>query len=231
MLNREFFILYFFPLLGTIIGWSLNEFTRYLNIKRDNKKNLNIVLFNLLDGYLLYYSYNIVLYIQILFNEFEKNIDIPLDDDEMLNLKMSMIYDFHKMHSSYFEEKFNDLELVFNKSIDSLALISPTRAYYLKGSMSLFSDLKKLDNSIEYYKNNYNDEDLSKFLEKISKENNNIHYLRLLKDLEKDILNISKDISYITYFKSKSILKNIKKDFENRIKESARLIISNFDNN
>jgi hypothetical protein len=50
---------FIFSVCGVISGWTLNQLSQWFRTRTDDKKNLKVVLFNLLKTYQLFYTSNV----------------------------------------------------------------------------------------------------------------------------------------------------------------------------
>lgn len=218
---------FIFSAIGVAFGWTLNQLGQWFRAKGEDKRNIKIVLFNLLETYFIFIRSDIDKIVQKVTNKvFEK---IPKDQQtEELKGIMNSIYTgvlTNHLKPELLEE-LKHVQANYQNSIKTLASIDPLTAYYLSGKTNIIQSFETIqswvDNlQIEYPADTTEIEMGAKQVLGIIKPN---IINDTLKELEKDIRKISWKINPIVWLKSINAINRLKKNTnENFDKEIDKL--------
>ena len=136
-------------LIGVILGWLLNELRDHFRVRRDNRRIVNSVLFNLLEirfflsrTELDKFTKKVIDYLKQKFpNEIPKDIQSIIN--QIFNIFLqTIIAEKHSVAIKSIESKYND-------SIKELSKIYPILAYKVGGKLSLYNYLEYLKDYTE----------------------------------------------------------------------------------
>lgn len=212
-LNSMKTILIIIPVISVGLGWLLNEFSHWLNSRKDDSKIKKQVLFNLLE-----------LRFQLHKLKYEKFIDALTDiaveripiNERPENIKDIIKEMYVTSLNQIIEENVNQsllsVELQYDKAINELSSVDPVGAFRLFGKNKMTS---QSNNAFDTYSENLSksisfedDEELIKeSLKEVKKTMKPEMISDLISDIEEEILRLSKSISFKTHRETKSILK------------------------
>jgi hypothetical protein len=209
--------------IGSItLGWFLNELSQWFRTRKEDKKVIKRVLYNLLETYYTFNQLNTSDLINLLTDRLL--IRFPVQDqssetkDYLNKLFTEIINGFIK---DDIVDRLERIEIGYTGSIEELAAVDPITAYRLNGKVRIIGTFDILQKYIK---------------EKVTQSAElNIQYqdqIELIKpqiineainDLEDEIVAISLSINILTWIKAKNTLKNIRgrirKDGEKKMDE------------
>jgi hypothetical protein len=219
---------FIFSAIGITIGWILNQLSQWFRTRQEDKKNLKIVLFNLLEIYFILTRSDLDKFVRKVTDKVVKKMPNEYQTEEMKNT-IHKIYSEHLI--SHFKEQLsNEINIVqedYHKSIQTLAAIDPLTAYYLNGNnnvMEIFDTILNVLNNVKnQFPEGHNEIELGgrKAMEIIKPEFLNDSLL----SVEKDIRNIAWKINLFVWFNSIKAIKRVKVNSNDRIdKEIDKLL-------
>lgn len=215
-------------LAGIFVGWLLNELSYLIRSRREDKRQLKEVFYNLLETWYLIRLTNTEKIADLVANEL-KNLILPVYD-------VSGAYQFFKefyeqfissilLEFSFFKD-IKEVEMRYQDSVKSLARIDPILAYTLGGKKFVFHYLEYLDFSVqkismlakssERDSREVNIEEVSKNLKKFSKTE---LYEQALSSLKEDIRRVSWKVGIKTWIEAKRLLRKSKLEFTEKEKQ------------
>lgn len=202
---------FIFSTLGIILGWTLNQLGQWANIRYEEKKNLKIVLFNLLETYFLFVRSD--------FEKFSKRISkalaskIPEADRtaDFEKIIRTLFIEITKNHiKPNHSREVTIVQENYKKSIMTLASIYPLTAYYLNDKTNILETFDKIDLVLNNFINqfaievNTDQTQYDNFRETIKLE----FHSETLDELERDILKVTPFVWFKTILAIKSLKKN-----------------------
>lgn len=207
---------------SVFLGWALNELTRFLNNRKENRNLKRQVLFNLL--------------------EINHQL-IRLDPKDIINVvvrvlkKHNLVEDdsigeiLHQLMGNVFKKdaisEIENLEDEYEAAVSKLALTNPILAFRLKGR----TKISQIDNIFnQYYKNCIemfpNDLDEVKQVEEVSDKMVIPDTIKdSIKNLKNDILKLALKINIRTWVRVRKLLRNSKKKALTEIENFADVTI------
>lgn len=203
---------FIFSSVGIIFGWSLNQIGQWFRTRQDEKKNLKIVLFNLLETY---YVFN-----RCDFESYSKKVKekafslIPQTEqiEEVKLLIESILSQILREHIK--NELLDELKVVhdsYQSSIQTLSSIDPITAYYLSRRTNVIQSLDAFEEILSKVdiKNTDNKVDILKGAQEAMEILKPNIYQESLTELEKDIKKIGWKINPYIYFRSIQAIKRL----------------------
>lgn len=194
-----------FSIIGILFGWALNLISQWFNVRQDDKKNLKLVLFNLLETYFIFIRSDFDKYIEKITIKVQNKIPSQHQNKETKEFIQNLYLGIVNNHLK--PELIEDLKLIqtnYQSSIKTLASIDPLTAYYLSGRINITQSFDNIQMMFEEIKNQFPAE-----VNKIQSETNKAIALlkpdlfkKSLIDLEKDIKKIAFKINPVVWFKS-----------------------------
>lgn len=211
---------FIFSAIGIAFGWTLNQVGQWFRTRQEDKKNLKVVLFNLLETYFIFTRSDFDKYIQKLTDKVYSKIPKEEQSEEIKALMQSIYSGFL---TSYLKpELLEDLKITqesYQNSIKILATIDPLTAYYLNGRTNIVERFDTIQSWFDNLKEQFPNEgsrieDGAKQALKIIKPDLvNDSFL----DLEKDIRNISWKINPYVWYRSIQVLKQLKSNANEKL--------------
>nr|WP_288837593.1 hypothetical protein [uncultured Flavobacterium sp.] len=204
---------FIFSAVGISFGWTLNQLGQWFNSRREDKKNLKVVLFNLLETYFIFVRSDLNKYVQKVTDKVHSQIPA---DEQTYELKIFLNKFYLDIFSNHFKPNLEDeIKIVrenYQTCIKTLATIDPLTAYYLSGKENIIDGFDKMETLFD------------KARLELGEDSNNMHMeasqvLNIVKtnifesalvDLEKDIVKISLKINPYVWFKSKKAIERLK---------------------
>jgi hypothetical protein len=202
-----------FSAVGIVFGWILNQLGQWFQTRQEDKKNLKIVLFNLLETYFIFIRSDFDKYNQKISDKVHSII--PLNDQpEEAKVFMQIIYS--AIVTNYLKpdllKEIKNVQENYQSSIKTLATIDPLTAYYLNGRVNILETFDIIDEMFDNVK------------EQFPTEHNEIQiganqamniikpdiFKDTLVDLENDIKKIAWKINPYVWFNSKRAINRLK---------------------
>lgn len=209
-------------LVGIILGWLLTELSYVIRSRREDKRQLKEVFYNLLETWYLIRLTNTEKIADLIANELE-NVILPV-------YGVGGIYQFLKefyeqfinsilLEFSFFRD-IKEVEKGYQDSVKSLARIDPILAYTLGGKKLVFHYLEYLDFSVQKINMlaKSSEKDSGKVnVEEVSKNMKDFFktelYEQTLSSLTEDIKQVSWKAGIKTWFEAKRLLRKSKLEF------------------
>lgn len=198
---------------GIIFGWTLNQLGQWFRGRQEDKKNLKLVLFNLLETYFI-----------VVRSDLEKLAKKAADKVHSKIPKEEQTEEGRKfmqtLYSNIFTNRFKpdllkELKVVqenYENSIKTLASIDPLTAYYLSGKNNVLELFDSIQGLLDSVKEQYPTEHLE--IEKGSQQAMEIIkpdlFQSTLSDLENNIRTVAWKISPWTWYGSTKVIRRVK---------------------
>lgn len=211
---------FLFSAVGIAFGWTLNQLGQWLRTRQEDKRNLKIVLFNLLETYFIFIRSDFDKYIQKVTDKVHSKFPDEQRTDES-KLFIQSLYT-RILSSSIKPEINNEIKVIqesYQNSIKTLASIDPLSAYYLSGRKNIMETFDKIQILFESLKDQFPSD-------QIEIEHGAIQIISIMKpdilqdslsDLEKDIKKIAWKINPYVWVKSKRVINRLRTNTNKRI--------------
>lgn len=219
---------FIFSATGIAFGWTLNQAGQWFKTRQEDKKNLKIVLFNLLETYFIFIRSDLDKIVKIVTEKIFSKIPLDQQAEEGRAIMLSI---YSSLAENMLKPKLLDelkvIEENYQSSIKTLASIDPLTAYYLSGKTNV---LERFETIQSWFDNLQNSHPLQANEIQIgAKQTMDILKPDILdetlKDLEKDIKNVAWKINPIVWLKSKKLIeKLIEKDRNGHDKEINEML-------
>jgi hypothetical protein len=201
---------YFVPIvsiISVIAGWFLNEMSYYFRCRRQDKRKLKEVLFNLLDIWHLMKANNPDLVVQITIDKLTGRFPDAFRNKEALLSWKPFYQDFADgLMQQIVSKEISGSKERYEISVNSLAKIDPLLAHRLSGKLSVHDYIKISNERIENFKgiiSNFGTSDDLNALESLKQMVRPIIMDDVTKTMEDDIKEVSCKIGVLTWFKTK----------------------------
>lgn len=204
---------FIFSAIGIALGWTLNQMGQWFRTIQEDKKNLKIVLFNLLETYFIFVRSDIdKIAHKVTEKVFEK---IPQNQrtDEGKKFLKTLYLD---ILTNYFKpellEKLKTVQENYQNSIKTLASIDPLTAYYLSGKTNIIELFDTMQSCFDNLKQQFPENEIEieigakQFIGIVKPDIVN----ETLIGLEKDIRNMAWKINPYVWCKSIKAIKRLK---------------------
>ncbi len=206
---------FIFSAVGVAFGWFLNQLGQWFRVRQEDKKNLKIVLFNLLETYFVFYRSDIDKYVQKVTDKVHSKIPLSEQSTEINSLMQTMYTSI--LTDNLKPELLNEMNSIqesYQNSIKTLATIDPLTAYYLSGRTNIiqtFDDIQKIFDSIkkDFPAEQNEIEDGANQALNILKPD---IFKDSLSDLESDIKKIAWKINPYVWYRSIKAIKRLRKN-------------------
>lgn len=204
---------FIFSVVGIVFGWTLNQLGQWFRTRQEDKKNLKIVLFNLLETYFVFIRSDLDKYVQKITVKVHSKIPLNEQTEEAKTLIQTL---YSGIMTNYLKpDLLKEIKIVqenYQNSIKTLAAIDPLTAYYLSGRTNILETFDTIEdlfvNVKEQFPNEQNEIQLgaSQALNIIKPD----IFKETLIDLENDIKKIAWKINPYVWFKSIRAIKRLK---------------------
>jgi hypothetical protein len=202
-----------FSAVGIIFGWTLNQLGQWFRTRQEDKKNLKIVLFNLLETYFIFIRSDLEKYVQKITDKVHSNIPIDEQTEEVKNVIQTL---YSGIKTNYLKpDLLKEIKVVqenYQNSIKTLATIDPLSAYYLSGRTNIIETFDSIEGMFDNVKSQFHNEHNEIKLG----ANQAIDIIKpdiikdSLADLENDIKKIAWKINPYVWFKSRRAIGRLK---------------------
>ncbi|MGA2405637.1 MAG: hypothetical protein ABSF81_02670 [Bacteroidales bacterium] len=213
---------YISTIVSITLGWFLNELSQWFRTRKEDKKVIKRVLYNLLETYFIFNQLNTSDLIHLLTDRLLIRFLVQgqsLEAKDYLNKLFSEIIDgFIK---DDIVDRLKRIEIGYTYSIEELAAVDPITAYRLNGKIRIIETFDILQEHIK--------EKVTQSAELNVQFQDQIESIKpqiindAIEDLEDEIIAISFSINILTWIKAKNTLKRIKgrikKDGEKKMDE------------
>lgn len=218
---------FIFSAIGIAFGWTLNQLGQWFRTRQEDKRNLKIVLFNLLETYFIFIRSDFDKYVQKVTNKVHAMMPKE-EQSEEAKIFMQTLYS--GILTNYLKpELLKEIKAIqenYQSSIKTLATIDPLTAYYLSGRTNIIETFDTIEGMFENIK------------EQFPTEQNEIQFganqaMNIIKpdifkdtlvDLENDIKKIAWKINPYVWFNSRRAINRLKVNAnENLDKEINKL--------
>ncbi|MBB3186641.1 hypothetical protein [Microbacter margulisiae] len=211
---------FIFSVIGIAFGWMLNQVGQWFRTRQEDKKNLKVVLYNLLETYFIFIRSDFDKFVQKITDKVHSKIPVNEQTPEM---KMIMQSIYTRILIDYLKpELIKDLKVIqegYQDSIKTLATIDPLTAYYLNGKTKVietFDNIQNLfDNLKEQFPNDKNEIEIG--VKQVMETLKPDLFQDTLNDLEMDIRDIAWKINPYVWFKSTRMIKRLKLRLNERL--------------
>ena len=213
---------YISTIVSITLGWFLNELSQWFRTRKEDKKVIKRVLYNLLETYFTFNQLNTSDLIHLLTDRLL--IRFPVQD-QSLETKDYLNKLFSEIINGFIKDdivgRLEKIEVGYTLSIENLAAVDPITAYRLNGKTRIIETFDILQEHIK--------EKVAQSIELNAQFQDHIDSIKpqiineAINDLEDEILAISFSINILTWIKTKNTLKRIKgkikKDGEKKMDE------------
>jgi hypothetical protein len=201
-------LMYLMPLAGVALGFILNEASYWLRIRRDDRKKIKGVLYNLLEIFNeLYSSYLLDVNKELFIKKYISKL--PLDTDEQRKFLYSNLKEIiEKLYKQLAPaDKLEKIKSGYLTAINSLASIDPLLAYKVSGKSSIMEYIATAISEIDRCIKNLSSEEEPQVMEVKDEVIDKISAI-----IEEDIKEVSWKINILTWYRSKQIIHYIKEE-------------------
>lgn len=204
-------------LISVSLGWLLNELSSLINSRKNDKKIVRKVLFDLLEIWWILRNSDIKLFMKVLklaVSEYYKVKESSIEHSffEMLKPFYEKTLEQQKQELLMLRDKpFNE---IFHSNIRELSAINPILAFELSGKNSVINILKEIDDKLDNYINyithleNFDKKNFDNSFQKVRDIAKEDVYSEIIKGIEADIKGIAITTGLITYLKIYFLIKN-----------------------
>lgn len=204
---------FIFSLIGIAFGWTLNQFGQWLRVRQEDKKDLKLVLFNLLEVYFVFTRSDLDRYTQKVTDKLHSEIPEGQQSDELK-------YFIQKAISSVIAKTLKPELLIeiktvqegYQSSIKKLASIDPLTAYYLSGKKNINETFDTIQSIFDNLTDQHHPEpnEIKHGIQQFMGNIKNDMFQKSLTDLEKDIKKIAWKINPYQRIKSTRAINRLK---------------------
>jgi len=219
---------FIFSAIGVAFGWTLNQLGQWFRARGEDKKNLKLVLFNLLETYFIFIRSDLDKIVQKVTDKVFEKIPKEQQTEEGKKIMHSIYSGILTNHlKPELLEELKSVQENYQNSIKTLASIDPLTAYYLSGKTNIIEGFETIQGWFDNLQHEYPAEATeieigAKQVLGIIKPN---IINETLTELEKDIKKIAWKINPIVWLKSIQAIKRLKKNTnENLDKEIDKLL-------
>lgn len=223
---------FIFSTIGIILGWTLNQLSSWFRARQEDKKNLKLVLFNLLETYNLFLRSDFEKYVSKISDKVFKKI--PQDQQtEQVKTFINTLYS-NLAENQLKPEILADLKKIENQYQDSiltLSKIDPLTAYYLSGKTSALERFEIIETWFEDIKTKHPTEatDIETGRQKVQEVLKPTLLDEILKDMDDDIRSIAWKINPVVWFKTRRLLRRIKNNTDKAIDKKIDELFKQFE--
>lgn len=212
-------------LVGVFAGWFLNELSYYFRCRREDKRKLKEVLFNLLDIWHLMKANNPDLLIQITIDKLVGRFPDAFKSKEVLSFLKPFYQDFADgLMQQIVNKEISGIKERYETSVNSLAKIDPLLAHRLSGKLSVQDYLETFNERLNNVKNVFLDaggsQDTMAF-ETIRAELKPLVMDEVVKTIEDDIKDVAYKIGIMTWMNT---LQKLNKHYNYILREMDKKI-------
>jgi hypothetical protein len=216
-------------IMGTAFGWILNEASHWLRTSREEKKVLKKVIYNLLETLHIFSRADIEKEVKYLSEKTHGKLGAGEQQKLPKQLLETMYLNLiEQLNSTELKNDVKKIEGNYHSAIDELSMIDPITAYYLSGKTEIFDRFDRFDEFMNSAKQDIQNQ-INEPVEINNKELLRFFRPEILNEtkeiLEEEILNLSKKVNWIYWFKMKKTVKKIKKKADEGFKEKIDEII------
>ncbi len=204
---------FIFSVVGIVFGWTLNQLGQWFRTRQEDKKNLKIVLFNLLETYFVFIRSDLDKYVQKITVKVHSKIPLNEQTEEAKTLIQTL---YSGIMTNYLKpDLLKEIKIVqenYQNSIKTLAAIDPLTAYYLSGRTNILETFDTIEGLFVNVKEQFPNEQYEIQLG-ASQALNIIKpdiFKETLVDFENDIKKIAWKINPYVWFKSIRAIKRLK---------------------
>jgi hypothetical protein len=204
---------FIFSAVGIVFGWTLNQFGQWFRTRQEDKKNLKIVLFNLLETYFVFIRSDLDKYVQ---KVTDKVHSMMPKEEQSEEAKMFMQTLYSEILTNYLKpdllKEIKAVQKNYQSSIKTLATIDPLTAYYLSGRTNILETFDTIEGMFENIQEQFPSEQNE--IQLGATQAMNIIKPDIFKDtlvdLESDIRKIAWKINPYVWFTSKQAIDRLK---------------------
>lgn len=217
--------------IGIAFGWFLNQVTGWWHVRRDDKRILKRVLYNLFEVHHLMNRFNIDESVEKLIEKLLSKVPVEEQTPQNIKFLRSLIYtEVANFLQADAADELKALEIKYQSSVDDLSKIEPIQAFYLSGKTKILENIKLIDRWFDHATQKYSSEKSE--IEVAKNELNDIFSPTIItdsiKELRKEIIELAWKINPVIWWKTKKILNKKSKpdtEFENMFDEILNKLI------
>lgn len=204
------------PLVGVTLGWFLNEMSFWFRSKREDKKKIKEVLYNLIETYHTLYTGNPEPLIEMFSKKIAEKFSIQKEEDKtaLKTILKPVIEEYLKQLLPI--EKLKEIKERYEKAVNSLASTEPLLAYHISGRPDIFEFIDNYESyTISLAKKHFGDFSDTNNIDNSQKHLTGIKNVlinKIFDIFEKDINSVAWKINPIVWYKTRGAIKFIKKD-------------------
>jgi hypothetical protein len=223
---------FIFSTTGIALGWTLNQIGQWLKTRQEDKRNLKMVLFNLLETYFIFIRSDFDKYIQKVTDKVHSKFP---EDQRTEESKLFIQTLYSGVISSCIKPELKieikAIQESYQNSIKTLASIDPLSAYYLSGRKNIMETFDTIQNFFDNLKDQFpSDQNDIELGANLVLSNMKPDILQdSLSDLEKDIKRIAWKINPYVWIKSKRVINRLRANSNERINNDIDTIFEKMD--
>lgn len=195
----------FIGLIGIIVGWALTQWSNLSKVQRENKSNLKLVLFNLLEVHHVINTTDENKFIKIMSENIFKKF-LPKEEYSKLSedvIKQSFGDFIKKSIFPHLNKRLPQIKKDYEESLETIKKIDPILAFKLSGKTEIIDYLDNLSLMMKPLESNEGDRlETKRLLNKLSP---NLRR-KMLESFEENIKTVAYKINLRTWFKVKNRL-------------------------
>lgn len=205
------YIIPFVGLFGIFLGWILNQWNSVVAIQRENKGNLKLVLFNLLEVHYILVNTDEQEFVKnIKEHVFDKHFPKEMQTFFSNEVILKLYGEFIKNH--LFPRLYKRLPKIkesYEKDLDTIKKVDPILAFRLSGRTDILDYLNNFSELLEPLEENDNDKQTSK---KIASSLTPNLRKNMIETFEENIIDVAYQINFITWIRVKRRLSRKKEN-------------------
>jgi|GEM_PF-1229257 hypothetical protein len=202
-----------FSAVGIVFGWTLNQIGQWFRIRQEDKKNLKVVLFNLLETYFVFIRSDFDKYVQKVTNKVHAMMPKGEQSEEAKTVMQTL---YSGILTNYLKpDVLKEIKAVkenYQRSIKTLATIDPLTAYYLNGRTNIIEAFDTIEGMFENIKKQFTTEqnEIQLGADQVMKIIKPDFFKYILVDLENDIKKIAWKINPYVWINSRRAIDRLK---------------------
>ncbi|GAB5418851.1 MAG: hypothetical protein Crog4KO_01680 [Crocinitomicaceae bacterium] len=223
----KIYIGFLFSIIGIVSGWGLNQLSQWFRVRKDDKRKVKRVLFNLLETYFLfqrsdtdkYFNYYKETVLSKVPGGFQSEVKAQLESAIDLNLVPNLV-------TPELIEESKTVRVSYEESVNSLSEIDPILAYYLSGRTNVLERFEKLGSWLESMSSEEeNEEEFNQGVNMVLNIAKPDLIAESLDDLRADVLKVARKINPIVWLKARKALKHLDNNSEETMKKQINAFV------
>lgn len=193
---------------GIAFGWLLNQLSQWVRSRKEDKRNLKKVIFNLYEIHYVLQRSDMNRIIEIVINKIYLRLPKQVDNDESKEFIKNIYKKFYENDiKKYLLNNIEEMHGEYHQSIALLAEINPRIAFYLKDKTKILYLINLVQNGVETLIQEFSEENSD------PEQEQNYDYIKSelinesLKELRSIIKKLSFMVSPIEWMKSMRFIK------------------------